>query len=149
MKVSGPVFPLRVLVGRRSAPHDGPAPRWRRGGLGVSDPLLAAPDFAPGLDRGSLTPTLSGLLTVLGLSMQLPRACPVVATTRPSLERCSASSRLVAALRPRASSARGLRALTAPPRRSPDGNGVMATICVPSARRWMPVQENRVQARSE
>ena len=57
-----------------------------------------------------------------------------LATTPPSLEPCSAPSRRFAALRPRASSARGLRALTTPAPGSPDGNGVMATVCVHDGR---------------
>jgi hypothetical protein len=71
---------------------------------------------------------------------------------RPSRNRASSCARrrarLVASLRPRAWSARGLRALTAAARSSPDSNCVMAAICISSGSPATPVSGNRSQMRS-
>ena len=72
------------------------------------------------------------------------RAC-----VRPSRKRAWSCARrrarLVASLRPRAWSARGLRALTPPARSSPDRNCVTAPSCLSSAIQTMPVAGNRPQ----
>jgi hypothetical protein len=59
------------------------------------------------------------------------RTCVPSPTSQSELDSNTPHRRLVAALRPRAWSARGLRALTAPALSSPDGNCAMAGIYTP------------------
>ena len=128
--------------------------------LGRERPSLCAGRLRPGsLTRGSLTPQVSARRSRRCLRRCFPRIVGVTAGTRtlvigrlsvcarrttltPWPSRRSASSgaqrraRLGALRRPRAWSARGLRALTTPPRRSPEGHYVMATggLCLDGVR---------------
>ena len=70
------------------------------------------------------------------------------AITQPSFELCSAPCKARRFAPPTRVSARGLRALTAPARSSPDCNCVMATPCVSSRSQATPVSGNRSQMRS-
>jgi hypothetical protein len=71
-----------------------------------------------------------------------------VAITQPSVELCSAPCKARRFAPPTRVSARGLRALTAPARSSPDCNCVMATPWVSSRSQATPVSGNRSRMRS-
>jgi hypothetical protein len=84
-------------------------------------------------------------------SSRKPRLASAVvraAITHPSFELCSAPCKTRRFAPPTRVSARGLRALTAPARSSPDCNCVMATPCVSSRTQATPVSGNRSRMRS-